>query len=307
MIDLMRQQVLDLLRRHRVFPKKSLGQNFLVSDHAVERLFAEAALSAKDQVIEIGAGLGQITRLIAEKVRWVIALEFDPQLMAVLKEELAPFGNITLIQADAARCSYREVLEHFPDREIPGHFPGQKGQKEEGKVKVIGNLPYYVAVPILVRLEEIKDRISLIIATLQKELADRMLAHPAQKAYGELSVRIRYLYDATEVESLPAGAFYPRPKVTSKIISLHPLQSPRVSVQDEDLFFRLVRAAFSQRRKTLLNALKAHPELGVPREAWPDLLKESHLSPQGRGETLCLEEFAGLSDFVFRYLASRTS
>jgi len=299
MIDLLRQEVLDILRRQRIFPKKSLGQNFLVSDSAVERLCAEAALSAQDQVIEIGAGLGQITRLVAEKVRWVIALEFDPQLMAVLGHELASARNITLIQADAARCGYQEVLRHFPDQ----------GKLEQGgeKVKVIGNLPYYVAVPILIRLEEIRDRISLIITTLQKELADRIQAHPAQKAYGELSVRIQYLYEVGKVASLPADAFYPRPKVTSEIISLRPLKSPRVLVQEEEFFFRLVRAAFSQRRKTLLNALRAHPELGVPREEWPDLLQGAYLSPQCRGETLTIEEFAVLSDLVFRYLASGAS
>lgn len=293
MIDHIRQEVLDLLRRHRILPKKSLGQNFLVSDSAVERLCAEAALSAQDQVIEIGAGLGQISRLVAEKVRWVIALEFDPQLMAVLKTELAPLRNITLIQADAVRCGYREVLGHFPD------------QQEE--IKVIGNLPYYVAVPILFRLEEVRDRISLIVATLQKELADRIRAHPAEKAYGELSVRIQYFYEVQKVAFLPADAFYPQPKVASEIISLRPLKSPRVLVRDEELFFRLVRAAFSQRRKTLLNALRAHPELGVLREEWPDLLKEAHLSPQCRGETLSIEEFARISDLVFRSLVSAAS
>ncbi|MEW6381413.1 MAG: 16S rRNA (adenine(1518)-N(6)/adenine(1519)-N(6))-dimethyltransferase RsmA [bacterium] len=300
MTDSLRRKVQDTLARYGIFPQKGLGQNFLVSDQALLRLLAEAALSAGDMVIEIGAGLGQITRLLAEKARWVIALEFDPRLMAILRQELAPFGNVTLIQTDAACCSYQEVIEHFPEQEEGG----VNIEKGERKIKVIGNIPYYVAVPILVHLEEIRDRICLIITTIQKELAERVMARPGEKAYGELSIRLQYRYWIEKVSHLPAEAFYPRPKVASEIIALRPIDNPQVSVQDEALFFRLVQAAFSQRRKTLLNALSAHRELGVRREEWPALFTQAHISPQRRGETLSLAEFASLSDLVFRHRAA---
>ncbi|MCL6583508.1 MAG: 16S rRNA (adenine(1518)-N(6)/adenine(1519)-N(6))-dimethyltransferase RsmA [bacterium] len=291
----LRERLLATLAQYRMFPKKSLGQNFLVSDQALDRLIAAADLSDKDLVIEIGAGLGQITRLLASKARWVIALEFDPQLVAILQKELAPFKNITLIQTDAARCLWRGIIDFFP-------------RQEEGKIKVIGNLPYYAAVPIIIGLEEIIDQICLLIITLQKELTERIMAQPGGKAYGELSVRLQYRYWIEKIAYLPPEAFYPRPKVASEIIALRPRPTPAVYVQDEALFFRLVQAAFSQRRKTLLNALSAHQELGVSRSEWPTILAQAHIFPQRRGETLSLSEFASLTELVFpRYFALRTS
>ena len=286
MRDELHQQVMYLLRKHRIFPQKRLGQHFLINDEAVGKICEEATISEKDVILEIGSGLGQLTRILAHQVHRAIALEFDPRLYKVLKEELKGFENIILIQADATRCDYEEMLKDF------------SGPIE--KIKVIGNLPYNVAVPILVRLGKIRNRISIIIATLQRELAERFQALPGGKAYGDLSIFIQYFYKVRKVASLPAEAFYPRPKVMSDVIALHPLKDPPVFLQDEHLFFRLVRAAFSQRRKTLQNALKAHPELGISPDQWAALLKKAAICPQRRGETLSIGEFARLSNVIFR-------
>ena len=286
MADLLHQQVLYLLRRYRIFPQKRLGQHFLVSAKALEKICHQAAISENDLILEIGSGLGQLTRVMAHQAYWIIALEFDPRLYAVLKKEFKHFENITLIQADATRCNYEEIVKNFPEK------------KE--KIKVIGNLPYNVAVPILVRLGKIRDWVSLIIVTLQKELAERLRALPGGKAYGDLSIYLQYFYKVQKVASLPSEAFYPQPKVMSEVIVFHPLKNPPVSVHDEQLFFRLVRAAFSQRRKTLQNALKAHPELGIPSGQWSALLREAQISPQCRGETLSIKDFARLSNLIFR-------
>ena len=286
MRDMLHQQVLYLLRKHGIFPQKRLGQHFLINDEAAEKICKAAKISETDLILEIGSGLGQLSRILAQRVRGVIALEFDPKLYEILKGEFKEFGNITLIRADATRCDYEKMVKDF------------SGPQE--KMKVIGNLPYNVAVPILVRLGKVRNKISLIIATLQKELAERFHALPGRKAYGDLSIFIQYFYEVHKVAFLPAEAFYPQPKVMSEIIVLYPLKDPPVFLQDEHLFFRLVRAAFSQRRKTLQNALKAHPELGIPSEQWSTLLKKASICPQRRVETLSIGEFARLSNVVFR-------
>lgn len=286
MTNSLKDQVFSLLHKYKISPKKRLGQNFLIDETALQSIKGEAALSKNDLVLEIGAGLGQITSALAESVRWVVALEFDSSLLAILKKEASWQGNITFIQTDAACCNYRSVLAHFPE--------------PKAKIKVIGNLPYNVAVPILLRLEEIHEQVSLVVLTLQRELAERFRAVPGTKAYGDLSVRIQYYYQVNKVVSLAPEAFYPRPEVKSEILCLRPLDKPPVDVPEVNFFFQLVRSSFSQRRKTILNALKAHPELGIAQEQWPDLLKEAGIDAQARGESLSLREFARLCRLVLR-------
>ncbi|MGA1874701.1 MAG: 16S rRNA (adenine(1518)-N(6)/adenine(1519)-N(6))-dimethyltransferase RsmA [bacterium] len=281
----LRRQVLSILQKYKFAPRKKFGQNFLVSNKALDDISIGAALARDDQILEIGTGLGQLTRFLAQRVQAVITLEIDPALFSLLKSELFGVENIRLILTDSARCDYEEIIRHFPE----------KGQK----IKVIGNLPYNAAVPILIHLESIREHISLILVTLQKELAERFRALPGEDAYGALSIRMQYFYEIRKIASLPPEDFFPRPKVHSEIISLLPLQNPPVHLQNEQLFFRLTQAAFSQRRKTLLNALKAQPALGVPQNLWPNLLERADICPHRRGETLSLGEFARLSNVIF--------
>ena len=278
------QKIIELLKKYKFSPQKRFGQNFLISDHAIENLCQALELSKNDIVLEIGGGLGYLTSLLAQQVKWVIALEFDYKLYAILQRELSRFDNVTLIQTDAARCDYKQIINQFPE--------------STHKIKVIGNLPYNVAIPIFIRMETIIPHIQLIISTLQKEMSERVRALPGGKEYSDLSIRMQYFYQIKKIHSLYAKAFYPKPKIDSEIISLLPLEAPPVKVSDVNFFFKLTRAAFSQRRKTVINVLRGHQELGISKDQWPLVFEKVNISPSRRSETLSIAEFAKLANLI---------
>lgn len=259
---------------------KSMGQNF-ITDPAVLAHIAAKAVNGAEGVIEIGPGFGSLTAALASKAEKVTAIELDRRLEPVLKETLAGFDNISFIWQDCLKVDFNELLNT--------RFSGMS-------VSVAANLPYYITTPILMNLIENRYPFKRIIVMVQKEVAQRLCAFPGGKDYGAVTVTMQYYTRPEILEIVPAGSFVPVPKVDSAVISLEPRTEPAVKVKDEKNFFALIKAAFSQRRKTLANGLTSSGKFGdkqTVERALSSLGKDVRL----RGETLSIEEFAFLSDF----------
>ena len=261
-------------------PRKRLGQHFLKKESDAQEIVAALSLTGQDTVLEIGPGMGILSRHLVEAAKDVIAIEIDERLIPYLESRFGQRANFHLIRNDILQCDLNEF----------------RLQYDSNKLKVIGNLPYAVTTPILFFLLEYKTDIELIVVTLQKEVAQRILAFPGGKEYGALSVAIQYHCAPEHILNLPAGAFHPKPKVESTVLSLRMLPAPPISVNSEDLFFRVVRAAYGQRRKMLRNALSAI--LQIPTDRLGAISEETGIDLRRRGETLSLAEFGLLSDAI---------
>lgn len=261
--------------RHAPRPSKRFGQHFLRSGEVLERIVDAAQICEKDSVLEIGAGLGDLTLHLARKAKEVLALELDKRLFEILEQRATAASNVRIVQEDALR------------------FPLPDGLKKMGRPrKVVANLPYNVGTRILMRLAAYPSDIDLMALMFQKEVAERMTAQAGSKAYGSLSVLLALHWDCRMVFKVAPGAFRPSPKVESALVVLTPLERARADVGDPAIFQALVRAAFSQRRKTLLNALQGW--LGGDKDRVLGLLHFADIQPGRRAETLTLEEFARL-------------
>lgn len=260
-----------------IVPKKALGQSFLVDLRILERIGEIAELSGQDEVVEIGAGLGVLTTFLGERVKRVIAIEKDPRFIDKLKEITVPFGNIELVHQDALGIEFKKF------------YLGNK-------LKVVSNLPYSVSSPILIKLLDEREVFSLMVLMVQKEVGERIVASPGTKAYGSISVLIQTYMDAEIKLHVPPSAFWPQPKVESVVLKLIPLSSPRVNVPDERFFRRVVKAAFSSRRKILANSLSSI----FPRDMVEAILKAAEIDRKRRAETLSLEEFGRIAHEAFR-------
>lgn len=259
-------------------PMKRLGQHFLIDPSVRDVILKAAALQPEDQVVEIGAGTGILTEALAPCVGSLWAIEIDPRLFTILKSRIGEREGVTLLRADALRLDFSTIL-----RQVRG------GRR----IKVIGNLPYSMATAMLLRLLPLYDLFSFLLVMIQKEVAERLLAPPGRKPYGSLTVLCRYYADVSLIAEIPREAFYPRPKVSSALIRLDLLSSPRLPLPNPALFFQVVRGAFAQRRKTIRNALLS--ALGGERSVLEQALTASGIDPGRRGETLSLEEFGRLS------------
>ena len=262
---------------------KRLGQNFLVDAGVVRAIVDAAALSPADTVLEIGPGIGTLTQGLAESGARIVAVELDKKLPAVLAETLKGYDNVTVVPGDILKLDILRILN--------------LGAGE--RFKVVANLPYYITTPILMALLEQHLPIERMVTMVQKEVAVRMTARPGSKDYGALSVAVQYHTDARIVMDVPPRAFMPAPEVTSAVIACRVRETPAVRPSDEKLFFRLVRAAFGQRRKTLLNALTG---AGLTKEQCRAGLAAAGIAESLRGEQLSLADFARLSDAVGRIL-----
>ena len=262
---------------------KRLGQNFLVDAGVVRAIVDAAALSPADTVLEIGPGIGTLTQGLAESGARIVAVELDKKLPAVLAETLKGYDNVTVVPGDILKLDILRILN--------------LGAGE--RFKVVANLPYYITTPILMALLEQHLPIERMVTMVQKEVAVRMTARPGSKDYGALSVAVQYHTDARIVMDVPPRAFMPAPEVTSAVIACRVRETPAVRPSDEKLFFRLVRAAFGQRRKTLLNALTG---AGLTKELCRAGLAAAGIAESLRGEQLSLADFARLSDAVGRIL-----
>ncbi len=261
--------------------KKGLGQNFLTSRSILEDIVNAAEI--ENGVIEIGPGFGVLTAELAKNSDKVIAIEIDERLTKVLDYTLSDFNNIKIVNADILKLDLKTLIqEEFGDN----------------KVSIAANLPYYITTPIIARLLEEKLPINNIVVMVQKEVAERMSAAPATKNYGAITVLCRYYAEPSVITHVSASLFVPPPKVDSAVLKLRILDEPSVKVRDEHMFFRVVKAAFSQRRKTLLNCLCANFQL--PKQDLSDLLEINGINPARRGETLSLEEFAVIADALIK-------
>lgn len=269
---------------HNLSLKKSLGQHFLVDERVLDRIIDAAELDGSTGVLEIGPGMGALTERLADRAGWVLAVEIDGRLIPILRELFVDRPRVTVVHGDALQVDLKALM----DRHL--------GSAE--RFSVVANLPYYATSPILMRLLEERLPLDRIVVMIQKEVAERIMAEPGTKEYGSLSVAVRYFAEVFRVCGVPRNCFVPRPQVDSAVIGLWIRREPLVSVRNEPLFFRMVRAAFSQRRKTLANALSSSLFGGKRKAELENLLKEIGIDPNRRGETLTLEEFAQVSDIL---------
>lgn len=280
----------ELLNAYGLKLKKSLGQNFLTDSHVLSKIIRAAELNKDSGVIEIGPGIGALTERLAEQAGKVVAVELDQRLVPVLKELFQHQPHVEIIHGDALEVDLGAVIqEHMRDMKT---------------LHVVANLPYYVTSPILIRLLTERYPLTNIVIMIQKEVADRLAAKPGTKDYSSLSVLVQYFAEAEEVAKVPSHVFVPRPQVDSAVARLTLRERPAVEVKNEELFFKIVRASFAQRRKTLLNTLHATLFARVDKhqvEAW---LNEAGIDPKRRGETLNLEEFATLVEVIDQKLTA---
>ena len=277
------QNTIEVLQKHKFNFQKKFGQNFLIDTHVLERIMDAAEITKEDCVVEIGPGIGTMTQYLAERAGEVVAVEIDKNLIPILKETLADYDNVTVINEDILKVDLNQIVQ----------------EKNGGKpVKVVANLPYYITTPIIMGLFENRVPLKSITIMVQKEVADRMQVGPGTKDYGALSLAVQYYAKPEIVANVPPNCFIPRPNVGSAVIKLARYEQPPVMVKDEKFMFSLIRASFNQRRKTLVNGLTNAQNLSVSKEKVAAALEEMQLSPTVRGEALTLEQFARLSDLI---------
>ena len=272
---------IEVLQKYNFAFQKRFGQNFLIDTHVLEKIIAASQISKDDFVLEIGPGIGTMTQYLAEYAREVAAVEIDNTLIPILKDTLKDWDNVTVINDDILKVDIRKLAL----------------EKNGGKpIKVVANLPYYITTPIIMGLFENQVPIDSITIMVQKEVADRMQVGPGTKDYGALSLAVQYYAKPEIVANVPPNCFMPRPKVGSAVIRLERYEKPPVEVSDEKLMFRIIRASFNQRRKTLVNGLKNSQELSYSREEIEEVLNECGIPLNIRGEALTLTEFASLAN-----------
>ena len=270
-----------LLRQHHLLPKRGLGQSFLVSPAIRDLILRAADVGPQDLVVEIGPGTGVLTEGLAERAGRLIAIERDPGLHRLLAERLGDRPKVSLICGDALEFDFVDAIGTM--------FPAYQ------RAKLVSNLPYSVATPLILQLIPLRQYFSFLLVMVQREVAQRLLAAPDEEGYSALTLRCRYEADAAAVAQVSRTAFYPKPAVDSTLVRLDLLPEPRVTVRSPDLLFRIVRAAFGQRRKMLRNAL-LHAGIVAEPTHLERILVDADIDPKRRGETLNLEEFARVAD-----------
>lgn len=277
------QNTIEILKKYEFSFQKKYGQNFLIDTHVLDKIIRAAEISSDDFVLEIGPGIGTMTQYLAEAAREVAVVEIDDKLIPILEETLKEYENVTIIHGDILKVDIEGLVQ----------------EKNQGRpVKVVANLPYYITTPIIMGLLEGSAPVDSITVMVQKEVADRMKVGPGTKDYGALSLAVQYYARPEIVANVPPNCFIPRPKVGSAVIRLTRHQTPPVQVQDEDFLFRIIRASFNQRRKTLVNSLNNSPELQLTKEQVTKALEQMGLPVAVRGETLTLEQFAELTELL---------
>ena len=279
------QETIAVLQRYGFNFQKKYGQNFLIDTHVLDKIIGAAQIGPDDFVLEIGPGIGTMTQYLAEAAREVVAVEIDTKLIPILQDTLKEYDNVTVLNEDILKVDIRKIAE----------------EKNGGKpIKVVANLPYYITTPIIMGLFESEVPLDSITVMVQKEVADRMQVGPGTKDYGALSLAVQYYPEPYIVANVPPNCFIPRPAVGSAVIRLTRYQEKPVKVNDASFMFKIIRASFNQRRKTLQNGLYNSSELRIPKEKTVAALEEMGLTPTIRGEKLSLEEFAQLSDILGR-------
>ncbi len=273
---------MSIVRKHDIKAQKKYGQNFLTDDGVLDEIVEAAGVCDKDHIVEIGPGLGALTKRLAEKASHVTAIEIDTQMIPVLDEVLEGFDNTRVICADVLKTDMKEIAETYPGEDV----------------KVVANLPYYITTPIVTSLLESGIHYKSITVMVQTEVAERMQTGPGSKDYGALSLAVQYYSKPEIMIDVPPECFYPMPGVGSSVIKLDLYEEPPVKASNPEFMFRIIKASFMQRRKTLQNALQNNPDTKISRDKTVEALEKLGLDPMIRGEALTLEQFAALSDLL---------
>lgn len=278
------QNTIEILKKYNFTFQKKYGQNFLIDTRVLDKIIRAAEITKEDFVLEIGPGIGTMTQYLAQAAGRVAAVEIDRALIPILGDTLSEYDNVMIINEDVLKLDIQKLVD-----EENGGRP----------VKVVANLPYYITTPIIMGLFEKHIPMDSITVMVQKEVADRMQTGPGTKDYGALSLAVQYYARPYIVANVPPNCFMPRPKVGSAVIRLIRHEKPPVQVEDEKLMFRIIRASFNQRRKTLANGLSNAPNLDIPKAVIIDSIEKTGKDPGVRGETLTLGEFAELSNYIY--------
>ena len=277
------QNTIEILQKYNFNFQKKFGQNFLIDEHVLDKIIRAAEITKDDYVLEIGPGIGTMTQYLACAAREVTAVEIDRALIPILEDTLKEYDNVSIINEDILKVAIAALAK----------------EKNGGRpIKVVANLPYYITTPIIMGLFESHVPLESITVMVQKEVADRMQVGPGTKDYGALSLAVQYYAEPYIVANVPPNCFMPRPAVGSAVIRLTRHQKPPVEVMDEKLMFRLIRASFNQRRKTLANGLKNSGELNLSKEVITAAIEKLGKGSSVRGEALDLEEFARLTNII---------
>ena len=276
------KKTIEVIQKYQFAFQKRFGQNFLIDAHVLEKIVSAAGITKDDCVLEIGPGIGTMTQYLAESAGQVIAVEIDTHLLPILADTLKDYSNVKVINQDILKVDINELVKEY-----------NNGRP----IKVVANLPYYITTPIIMGLFESNVPIDNITVMVQKEVADRMQVGPGSKDYGALSLAVQYYASPYIVANVPPNCFIPRPNVGSAVIRLTRYQEPPVQVKDPKLMFKLIRASFNQRRKTLQNGLNNSPEISFSKEEITKAIESLGVSPSVRGEALSLEQFAQLANY----------
>ena len=279
------KHTIEIIQKYQFAFQKKFGQNFLIDTHVLDKIISSAGITDKDCVLEVGPGIGTMTQYLAEHARRVVAVEIDTNLLPILDETLKDYSNVTVINSDILKVDMNKLVDEYNDGR---------------PIKVVANLPYYITTPIIMGLFESNVPIDNITVMVQKEVADRMQVGPGSKDYGALSLAVQYYAEPYIVANVPPNCFIPRPNVGSAVIRLTRYKEPPVQVDEPRLMFKLVRASFNQRRKTLQNGLNNSPEVPFSKETITAAIESLGVSPSVRGEALTLEQFARLSNYFTR-------
>ena len=278
------KNTIEVLQKYQFNFQKKFGQNFLIDTGILEEIIEAAQITKDDFVLEIGPGIGTMTQYLCEAARAVVAVEIDTNLIPILKDTLAEYNNVDVLNEDILKVNISKLAE----------------EKNNGKpIKVVANLPYYITTPIIMGLFESHVPIDSITIMVQKEVADRMQEGPGSKEYGALSLAVQYYAKPEIVVNVPPSCFMPQPKVGSAVIRLTRHREPPVTVKSEKLLFQVIRASFNQRRKTLANGLANYGAFGLPKEELQACIEELGVPVNIRGEALSLEQFAQLSNIIY--------
>jgi len=273
----------EVIEKYSFYFKKNFGQNFLIDQNVLSNIVSAAEIDKDDFVLEIGPGIGSLTQFLADSAKKVCAIEIDKNLIPILEDTLSDYDNIDVINEDVLKVDLNKVI----------------AEKGEGrKAKLCANLPYYITTPIIMELLEKRANIESMTVMVQKEVADRMQAKPATKDYGALTVAVAFYCDAHTDFIVPPNCFMPKPNVDSAVITLK-IKDEKIAVKDENLMFEIVKCAFGQRRKTLLNGLNNLGNFGLSKEELTSSIEEMELDSRVRGETLSVEQFARLADIMY--------
>ena len=286
------KNTIEIIQKYQFAFQKKFGQNFLIDTRVLDKIISAAGITEDDCVLEIGPGIGTMTQYLAEHAGKVVAVEIDTNLLPILDETLKGYSNVTVINSDILKLDMNQLVDEYNDGR---------------PIKVAANLPYYITTPIIMGLFESNVPIDNITVMVQKEVADRMQVGPGSKDYGALSLAVQYYAKPYIVANVPPNCFIPRPNVGSAVIRLTRYQEPPVQVDEPGIMFRLIRASFNQRRKTLQNGLNNSPEVPYTKEQIASAIESLGVPASVRGEALTLEQFASLANYFTRTAGKEAS